>query len=297
MANKQEADIVTEIQIRNLLSLSKRIVIKVGSSTLTHSNGRTHLERLDRLALVISELINCKKEVVLVTSGAIAVGMGKFGLDKRPEGMGMKQALAAVGQCELMNLYSQLFSVYNQYVAQVLLTKNDMNDALRMKNVMNTFSSLFEFGVLPIVNENDTVSVEEIKSLTTFGDNDRLSAEVAKLVKAELLIILSDVDGFYEENPRLNPNSQKMQFVMEITPEMFASAGGSGSSVGTGGMETKLNAACIATKAGCHVVLANGDDPMNVLAVVHGKPVGTLFCGNAVEAVDKECFFSVDSGI
>ncbi len=262
---------------REALNGARRIVVKVGSSTLTHDNGRTNLERMDRLALVLSELMNRGKEVVLVTSGAIAVGMGKFNMDKRPAGMGMKQALAAVGQCELMNLYSRLFSTYGKSVAQLLLTKTDVDDDLKRKNVINTFVSLFQFDVLPIVNENDTVSVEEIKSLKMFGDNDTLSAVVSKLIGADLLIILSDVDGFHDSNPRVNPDSRLISLVREITPEMRAAAGGTGTSRGTGGMGTKLDAAEMTTGSGCSMVLADGADPMNILAVLEGKAVGTLF--------------------
>jgi glutamate 5-kinase len=262
---------------REALANAQRIVVKVGSSTLTHENGRTNLERMDRLALALSELMNRKKEVVLVTSGAIAVGMGKFNMEKRPAGMGMKQALAAVGQCELMNLYSRLFSTYSQSVAQILLTKTDLDDDLKKKNVLNTFTSLFEFKVLPIVNENDTVSVEEIKSLKMFGDNDTLSAVVAKLIGADLLIILSDVDGFHDTNPRENPDSRLISLVREITPALRAGAGGTGTARGTGGMETKLDAAEMVTGAGCDMVLAHGGNPMDILSILDGKPVGTLF--------------------
>jgi glutamate 5-kinase len=262
---------------REALAKAQRIVVKVGSSTLTHENGRTNLERMDRLALALSELMNRKKEVVLVTSGAIAVGMGKFNMEKRPAGMGMKQALAAVGQCELMNLYSRLLSTYSQSVAQILLTKTDLDDDLKKKNVLNTFTSLFEFKVLPIVNENDTVSVEEIKSLKMFGDNDTLSAVVAKLIGADLLIILSDVDGFHDVNPRENPDSRLISLVREITPALRAGAGGTGTARGTGGMETKLDAAEMVTGAGCDMVLAHGGNPMDILSILDGKPVGTLF--------------------
>jgi glutamate 5-kinase len=270
-------EMTPDLQVRAGLAGAKRIVVKVGSSTLTHDNGFTHLARMDRLALALAELMNNGHEVVLVTSGAIAVGMGKFQLERRPAGMGMKQALAAVGQCELMNLYSRLLSAYNRVVAQVLLTKTDLEDETRSRNILNTFSSLFQYGVLPIVNENDTVSVEEIKSLTMFGDNDTLSAVVARLIGADLLILLSDIDGFYDANPRENPDSRLIATVHEITDAMRACAGGSGTARGTGGMQTKLNAAELATNAGCHMVLANGDNPLRILDILDGKPVGTLF--------------------
>lgn len=278
---KQKKLVDTE---RSTLSAAKRIVVKVGSSTLTHDNGFTHLARMDRLALALAELMNNGKEVVLVTSGAIAVGMGKFQMERRPSGMGMKQALAAVGQCELMNLYSRLLSAYNRTVAQILLTKTDLEDDTRSRNVLNTFSSLFQYGVLPIVNENDTVSVEEIKSLTMFGDNDTLSAVVAKLIGADLLILLSDVDGFYDANPHEKPDSRLISTVRGVTDEMRACAGGSGSARGTGGMLTKLNAADIANGAGCNMILANGENPLRILEILEGVPVGTLFVRNERKA-------------
>lgn len=262
---------------RMALASARRVVVKVGSSTLTHDNGFARLERMDRLALALSELMNQEREVVLVTSGSIAVGMGKFQLDRRPSGMGMKQALAAVGQCELMNLYSRLFSAYNRMVAQMLLTKTDLDDGVRSRNVLNTFHSLFQYGVLPIVNENDTVSVEEIKSLTMYGDNDTLSAVVARLIGADLLILLSDIDGFHDANPREKPDSRLISVVHGVTDDMRACAGGSGTTRGTGGMLTKLNAADIANAAGCDMVLANGDRPLRILDILAGEPVGTLF--------------------
>jgi glutamate 5-kinase len=274
MADKRKKGMDRE---RKALCSARRVVVKVGSSTLTHDNGFTQLARMDRLALALSELMNNDREVVLVTSGAIAVGMGKFQMERRPSGMGMKQALAAVGQCELMNLYSRLFSAYNRTIAQVLLTKTDLDDGLRSRNVLNTFHSLFQYGVLPIVNENDTVSVEEIKSLTMYGDNDTLSAVVARLIGADLLILLSDIDGFYDANPRENPDSRLISVVHGVTEEMRACAGGSGTARGTGGMLTKLNAAEIANEAGCDMVLANGDSPLRILDIVAGEPVGTLF--------------------
>ena len=176
-------------------------MVKVGTSTLTHENGRMNFTRMDRLAMTLSELMNEEKEIILVSSGSIGVGMGKFNLKKRPAGMGMKQALAAVGQCELMNIYSRLFATYNQTVAQMLLTKPDINDEVRKINVLNTFKNLLDLGVIPIVNENDTVSVDEIKSLMMFGDNDTLSAVVTRLVEADLLIILSDIDDYMTLTP------------------------------------------------------------------------------------------------
>ncbi|NLU51330.1 MAG: glutamate 5-kinase [Clostridiaceae bacterium] len=274
-----------EGQWRTELVNAQRIVVKVGTSLLTHENGKMNLTRMDRLALAISELMNENREVILVSSGSIGVGMGKFNLRRRPLAMGMKQALAAVGQCELMNIYSRLFGTYNHIVAQILLTKTDVNDDIKRKNVMNTFRSLLDFGVLPIVNENDTVSVDEIKSLTMFGDNDTLSAVVAKLVSADLLIILSDIDGLYDANPRENKDGKLISVVETIDDTIKKYAGGSGTKRGTGGMVTKIQAAEIATSAGTNMVIANGTDPMILLDILKGEEIGTLFLR---KNIDKE---------
>ena len=264
-------------QKRELLKTAQRIVVKVGTSTLTHENGKMNLAIMDRLALAISELMNESKEVILVSSGAIGVGMGKFNFRKRPSGMGIKQALAAVGQCELMNIYSRMFSTYNHTVAQVLLSKADVDDEMKSLNVMNTFKSLLDFGVLPIVNENDTVSVDEIRTLTMFGDNDTLSAVVAKLVSADVLIILSDIDGLYDKNPRESKESKLISQVDDLNDTVLQYAEQNGTSRGTGGMITKLNAAKIATESGVGLVIANGQDPMIILDILKGKDIGTLF--------------------
>ncbi len=264
---------------REKLKNAKRIVIKVGSSTLTHDNGRLYLPRVDRLSMTIAELINDGLEVICVSSGAISAGMGKLNLKERPHVMGIKQALAAIGQCELMNLYSKMFSTYNQIVAQILLTKNDVDDPVRLKNIENTFEHLLNQRVLPIVNENDTVSTDEISSLEQFGDNDTLSAVVAILVKADLLIILSDIDGFYNGNPKECSDSILIDTVTEITDKERLFAGGQGSVMGTGGMVTKLNAADMVTKSGIHMVLANGKDPLVILDILKGENIGTLFVG------------------
>ncbi len=266
-----------EFNHRLRLRDSKRIVVKVGTSTLTHENGKMNFTRMDRLAMTLSELMNEDKEIILVSSGAIGVGMGKFNLKKRPEGMGMKQALAAIGQCELMNIYSRLFATYNQMVAQVLLTKPDINDEIRRENILNTFIHLLELGVIPIVNENDTVSVDEIKSLMMFGDNDTLSAVVTKLVEADLLIILSDIDGLYDSNPKENKESHLISIVETIDDLIRNCAGESGSRRGTGGMVTKLDAAEIVTNAGVDMVIANGSDPAIIQRILSGEEVGTLF--------------------
>ena len=262
---------------RQELKDARRIVVKVGTSTLTHENGRMNFTRMDRLAMTLSELMNEEKEIILVSSGSIGVGMGKFNLKKRPAGMGMKQALAAVGQCELMNIYSRLFATYNQTVAQMLLTKPDINDEVRKINVLNTFKNLLDLGVIPIVNENDTVSVDEIKSLMLFGDNDTLSAVVTRLVEADLLIILSDIDGLYDSNPNENKECHLISVVETIDDSIRNCAGKSGSKRGTGGMITKLDAAEIATGAGANMVIANGADPAIIQRILSGEETGTLF--------------------
>lgn len=264
---------------RESLKNAKKIVIKVGTSTLTHQTGRMNLVRLDRLAMMISELINQGHEVTLVSSGAIGVGMGKLNLKERPHIMGFKQALAAVGQCELMNIYSKMFSTYNQLVAQVLLTKNDVDDDLKRKNIENTFEHLHNQHILPIVNENDTVSTDEVTALDHFGDNDTLSAIVAQLVHADLLVILTDTDGFYNGNPKVQSDCELIDTVTELTDELRHYAGGEGSRLGTGGMITKLNAAEIATDSGIHMVLASGEDPFILFDILSGVKVGTLFVG------------------
>lgn len=264
---------------RSVLKNVKRIVIKVGTSTLTHETGRMNLLRMDRLSMMISELINQGHEVVLVSSGAIGVGMGKLNLKERPRMMGIKQALAAIGQCELMNIYSKMFSAYNQIVAQILLTKIDIDDELKRKNIVNTFDHLLEQRVLPVVNENDTVSTDEVTALDHFGDNDTLSAVVAQLIHADLLIIMTDTDGFYNGNPKERMDCELIDTVTELTEELRHYAGGEGSNLGTGGMITKLNAADIATNSGIHMVLANGEDPCIVFNILSGDKVGTLFVG------------------
>ena len=266
-------------QYRSVLKEAQRIVVKVGTSTLTHENGKMNFSRMDRLAMVLSELMNEDREIILVSSGSIGVGMGKFSFKKRPVGMGMKQALAAIGQCELMNIYSRLFATYNQTVAQMLLTKPDTNDDIKKVNVMNTFKSLFDLGVIPIVNENDSVSVDEIKSLLMFGDNDTLSAVVSKLVGADLLIILSDIDGLYDSNPKENKDCKLISVVEKVDENIRKCAGSAGTKRGTGGMVTKLNAAEIATGAGTNMVIANGSDPMVIMDIIKGEDVGTLFLG------------------
>lgn len=255
----------------------KRIVVKVGTSTLTYSNGNINLSRIEKLTRVLSDLMNSGKEVVLVTSGAVGVGVNKLKLKERPKTIKEKQAAAAVGQSELMHIYGKFFGEYSHIVGQVLLTRDVVEDEHIRENVVNTFETLIENKVIPIVNENDTVAIDEIENIVRFGDNDNLSAIVAELVSADLLIILSDIDGFYDSDPRKNPNSKLIKTVEEITPELEACAGGAGSNLGTGGMATKLTAAKRAISANCNMILANGENPSLLIDIVEGKEIGTLF--------------------
>ena len=260
---------------RKRLSEKKRIVIKIGSSSLTHlRTGELNLLKIERLVRIICDLKGEGKDVVLVSSGAIAAGRQALGGQKRPETISEKQAYAAVGQARLMMVYQKLFSEYNCVAAQVLLTKNTMtNDASRY-NAQNTFEELLNMGAVPIVNENDTVSTHDIR----FGDNDRLSAIVAALIGADLLILLSDIDGLYSDDPRTNPEARFISLVREITPELITMGKDTaGSDVGTGGMSAKLAAARIATDSGSDMIIANGDDVRSVHDLVAGAEKGTLF--------------------
>lgn len=268
---------------REAVKCSKRVVVKVGTSTLTYDNGKINLRRIDKLARVLSDLRNQGKEVVLVSSGAIGVGCSKLNLEERPNTIREKQAVAAVGQCELMHIYSKFFGEYGHIVGQVLLTRDVVEDDHIRNNVINTFETLLEKGVIPIVNENDTVSIDEIENICNFGDNDNLSAIVAKLIKANLLIILSDIDGFYDSDPRYNENSKMIKEIYEITEEIENFAGGAGTSQGTGGMKTKLSAAKVALDSGVHMVLANGKDPDILFNVLEGEEIGTLFVSKGGE--------------
>lgn len=252
---------------------AKRIVFKVGTSTLTYEGGGINIRRVERLVRVLSDLKNRGKEIILVTSGAIGVGMGKLGISKRPAETREKQALAAIGQCELMDFYSGLFSDYNHTVAQLLLTRDVVENEVRKINARNTFETLLTLGAIPIVNENDSISSEQIE----FGDNDTLSAIVATLTEADLLIILSDIDGLYDSNPAVNPDARLISLVEEITEETRAIASGAGTSRGTGGMITKITAAEIATEAGIDMFILNGADPDIIYELADGGKVGTLF--------------------
>lgn len=249
------------------------IVVKVGTSTLTHENGKMNLRLVELLCRVLSDLQNSGKKIVLVSSGAVGVGMGKIGLETRPRGTAKKQALAAIGQCELMFIYDKFFGEYNQNVAQVLLTADVVSEAERSHNVINTFNELLDMNIIPIVNENDTVAVDELN----FGDNDTLSAIVATLVGADALMILTDIDGVYDSNPKTNPNAKRIPVIREINAEIRAMAGGAGSNRGTGGMATKIRAAEIAAEKHIPTYILAGDDPENLYRVFDGQDIGTVF--------------------
>lgn len=271
-------------ETRRSFANAKRIVIKVGTSSITYDTGMINFTAIEKLVRVISDLENQGKEVVLVTSGAISVGADKIKNGGVPMTIPERQATAAVGQVELMYMYSKFFSEYNHVVAQILLTRDVVENATRCRNVINTFETLIAKGIVPIVNENDTVSVEELKiggndnlSTIKFGDNDTLSAIVAKIIKADLLIILSDIEGFYDSDPRTNDSAKIISCIRAITPEIEDCAGGKGTKRATGGMKTKLSAAKIVTKANINMVIASGANPKTILDIINGKNIGTLF--------------------
>lgn len=263
-----------------LMQGKKRIVVKVGSSTLTHpETGDMNLEKMERLVRILADWQNAGKEVVLVSSGAIAVGRKTMNINERPKEQDLKQACAAIGQSRLMMVYQRLFAEYNKVPAQVLITKDTMiNDTMR-RNARSTFMRLLAMGVIPVVNENDTVATDEIE----FGDNDTLSAIVAALIHADLLIILSDQDGFFTDDPRTNPNAKLVEEIPYITDELEAMAKGAGTDVGTGGMYAKISAARVANDAGADMVIANGNDMNNLRRVLDGKNIGTLFLAHRNE--------------
>lgn len=258
-----------------------RMVVKVGTSTLLRETGRVDLRELNRLARVLSDLCNMGHQVILVSSGAIGVGRCKLGLEERPTQLRMKQAAAAVGQCELMHLYDKLFAEYSHTVAQILLTAEDVTDPKRSYHLSETFSALLELGCVPIVNENDSVSSAEIETgeHKVLGDNDTLSAIVTRLTGAELLVILSDIDGLYTADPHRDPAARLIPVVEELTEDILALGGGTGSAWGTGGMATKLSAAKIATAAGADLVIASGAEPEVLYDIVEGRGPGTRFLG------------------
>lgn len=257
-----------------------RIVVKVGTSTLTNEIGKSDLRSFDRLACVLSDIQNMGYEVILVSSGAIAIGANKLNRKERPSSMRMKQAAAAVGQCSMMFLYDKFFNDYDKTIAQILLNAEDMEQEEKKENLINTFNALLEMGIIPIVNENDSVSYTEIESEDRlFGDNDMLSAVVAVLCKAKQLVILSDINGLYDADPRLYPKAKLIRRIEKIDETVYALAGGAGSRRGTGGMKTKLRAAQLATAQGIDTVIINGKSPEAIYEIVKGNHVGTLFTG------------------
>lgn len=253
-----------------------RIVVKVGTSTLAYPTGRMNIRHTEGLVKVLSDLKNAGHEVILVSSGAIGMGVGKLSLPARPTDMASKQACAAVGQCELMYTYDRLFNAYNHTVAQILLTGVDVEHNSRRANFENTLHRLLELGALPIINENDSVATDEI---TSIGDNDTLAAIVACCAGADLLVLLSDIDGLYTANPHTHPDAQLIPLVEQITPEILALADGAGSALGTGGMATKLRAAQMVTAEGADMVIANGADPKVLYDIAEGRSAGTRFAG------------------
>lgn len=257
----------------NPIGQAKRLVVKVGTSTLTYETGKINIRRMVKLCSVLADLHNSGIDVVLVTSGAIGVGVGKLGLSERPKDIPGRQAAATVGQCELMFMYDKYFGENGVKTGQLLITKSDIENDKRRENLENTFEKLFEYGAVPIVNENDSVATEEI----VYGDNDSLSAIVARLIKAQGLIILSDIDGLFDDNPNENPDAQLIPVVKEITDEIRNLCGGAGTDRGTGGMITKIHAAEIATEAGIPTVVMNGTQPQDIYKLIDGHNTGTLF--------------------
>ena len=254
-----------------------RIVVKVGTSTLAHATGRLNIQRMERLCRVLSDLKNAGHEIILVSSGAIGMGVGKLNLPGRPADMPSKQAAAAVGQCERMYTYDKQFTEYSHTVAQLLLTGEDIKSEQRSRNVRNTLSRLLELGALPIINENDAVATDEIGVENTIGENDSLSAIVAAAIGADLLVLLSDIDGLYDKDPRRHPDARLIPTVERVDDELFTLAEDSSTGLGTGGMITKLRAAAIATEAGCEMVIANGGKPEVLYDIAAGRPAGTRF--------------------
>ena len=256
-----------------------RVVIKVGTSTLAYATGHLNIRRVEHLCRVLSDLKNQGHEVILVSSGAIGMGVGKLSLKERPTDIPTKQAAASVGQCELMYTYDKLFAEYNHIVGQILLTGSDFRHEDRYNNFRNTMSRLLELEVLPIINENDTIATEEIK----VGDNDTLSAMVAVNIEADRLVLLSDIDGLYTADPHKDPDAKLIHTVEALTPDVLALAGDKGSDLGTGGMKTKLTAAELCTEAGCEMVIMNGENPELLYDLFDGKAVGTRFLAHSKE--------------
>lgn len=262
---------------RDFIKEKKRIVVKIGTSTITHmSTGNLNLDKLERFVRVLTDVRNQDKEVVIVSSGAIGAGRKALGIKKRPQTLSLKQACAAVGQARLMMIYQKLFAEYNQTIAQILITKRILLNEISLSNAQNTFQELLAMGVIPIVNENDPISTDQIQE-ENFGDNDTLSANVAELVNADLLILLSDIDGLYSDDPRNNEGAKFISYVNHIDDKLEQMAKGADTVYGTGGMATKIAAARIANDAGVDMIIANGDDVRNINRILRGEEIGTLF--------------------
>ncbi len=258
----------------------KRIVLKFGTSTLTHKTGKLNIRRMTNLVRILSDLHNAGRELLIVSSGAVGMGVGKLNLPERPKDTPSKQAAAAVGQCELMHIYDDMFAKYSVTVAQILLTRTTLSND-RLPHVQNTIRRLLELGVIPIVNENDTVSIDELE--LEIGENDSLAAQLAVAVDADLLVILSDINGLYSADPRKHQDAKVIHVVEKVDEKIEQMAGGAGTSFGTGGMATKIHAAKIATENGVDMVIMNGKDPEQLYALFDGEPVGTHFLAQAVE--------------
>ena len=250
-----------------------RVVIKIGTSTLAYPTGHLNIRRVEELCKVISDIKNAGNQVIVVSSGAIAMGIGKLGLHERPKDIPTKQAAAAVGQCELMYIYDKLFGEYNHTVAQLLITGEDVENDTRHNNFSNTLARLMELDAIPIINENDTVATKEI----VIGDNDTLAAIVAQSVQADKLVLLSDIDGLYTADPHLNPDAELIQWADKVDDSILALGGLSSTNLGTGGMVTKLEAARICLSCGCDMIITTGNNPSNLYDIMAGKPVGTTF--------------------
>jgi glutamate 5-kinase len=276
---------------REYLKDKKRIVIKIGSSSLIHeATGGLDYGKLEKLVRIISDLKNQDKEVVLVSSGAIGVGVKALGLSKRPKTTSLKQACAAVGQGQLIMIYQKLFFEYHKTAAQVLLTFDVISSDERRRNAINTFNELLQLDVIPIVNENDTVAIDELEDSVTFGDNDTLSAIVASMINADLLILLTDIDGLYTDDPRTNSAAELIHVVEKIDDNIKAMAKGAKTSYGTGGMATKIAAARIAVNAGSDMVIMSGDNLDNINKLMNGENIGTLFTAYKEHDFDMNSF-------
>ena len=266
--------------LRSILKDKRRIVVKVGTSSLTHpKTGLMDLIKMERLVRELTDLHNQGKEVILVTSGAIAVGRKTIGMKERPAELAVKQACASIGQARLIMMYQKLFMEYNQIASQILMTKNTLVNEGNRENARNTFETLLSMGAIPIVNENDTISTYEIQ----FGDNDTLSAVVSALVQADLLILLSDIDGLFTDDPNRNPEAKFIEYVNQVDEHFERMAKGTSSDVGTGGMATKINAARLATSAGADMIIANGADMSIIHRIMDGESIGTLFKANRTD--------------